>query len=481
MTTLSISFMLYTLGIAALGIYSRRFAKKSTADFLLADRGLGAWVAALSASASAESGWVTLGLVGFAFHTGIAAFWIVPGTVAAFWFNWFVLAPRLHQLSVASDSLTLPELLASRFRGLSARLIRLAGVLIILSMLTAYVAAQLNAAGKTFSGTFGWDYSSGVLIGAIIVLAYTVTGGFRAIAWTDVVQASFMIAAVTLVPFLLIAEVGGFGPFWSRLTALEGGRMVDPVAGTSGWALIAFLSLWLGIPLGYPGQPHVLLRLMAVKDRRTILRGGIISTIWVAVLFSGAILVGLAGRIYFVQLPDPEKILPLVAADASLIPGVIGGMLIAAIMAAIASTADSQLLVSASAISHDLLVGLFGVRLSLARKLLCDRAAVLLVGGLATLIAMAEVRTVFTFVLDYGWAGLGAGFGPPLVLALLWRRTSGPGVLCGMLAGVLTAVIWRQLPALNDLLYNLVPAFIISLTVTWAVSLVSRQKGGDSS
>lgn len=476
MNVIAVSFLAYTLCIALLGIWSVRYSRRSEADFLLADRGLGAWVAGLSAAASAESGWVTLGLVGIAFKTGVGALWIVPGTVAAFIFNWFVLAPRLQSVSRRSNALTIPDVLAAPHRALPATLIRSAGVLIILSMLTAYVAAQLNAAGKTFQETFDWDYRAGVLVGTTIILAYTVTGGFRAIAWTDVVQSVFMISAVTLVPAVLIAKLGGASEFWYRLNALEpNGSLTDPLAGKAGLALFGFLALWLGIPLGNPGQPHMLVRLMAVKDRSAIRRGGIISSCWVLVLFTGAVFLGMAARAYYGDLQDPERALPTIATDGDLIPGVIGGMLIAAILAAICSTADSQLLVSASAISHDVPVGIFGKTLSIARKMCVDRAAVILVGSIATAIALAKVRSVFSFVVDYGWAGLGAGFGPALIMSLLWKRTTGWGVFAGMVVGISTAVIWRQFPDLHSQLYNLVPAFLFSLIATFVVSLCTRR------
>ncbi len=477
MNVVAVSFVLYTLVIAVIGLWSARYAGRSEADFLLADRGLGAWVAALSAAASAESGWVTLGLVGFAFTTGIAALWVVPGTVIAFLFNWFVLAPRLGQISRQHEALTIPAVLACRYSGPTARLIRIIGAVVILVMLTAYVAAQLNAAGKTFQGTFGWDYRSGVWLGMSIVLAYTVTGGFRAIAWTDVVQSLMMISAVTLVPILITWQLGGPGKVWHILRALEpNGALVDPFGGRSGLALLGFLTLWIGIPLGNPGQPHVLVRLMATRDRRAMVRGGIISTAWVFVLFSGAVMLGVTARAYYTQLADPEKTLPFLATDSTLIPGILGGMLVAAILAAICSTADSQLLVAASAVSHDL-GGTIGRRLAGTRSLVAwSRGAVLLVGLAATGFALAEVRSVFTFVLDYGWAGLGAGFGPALILCLLSKRTTSKGVLSGMIVGVGTAVAWKQFPALQSQIYNLVPAFFLSFVTVWCVSRMTVEE-----
>ena len=477
--SVAVSFVVYTVAIVGLGVYSARFSKQTAADFFLADRGLGAWVAAISSSASAESGWVTLGLVGMAYKTGIGAMWVVLGTFIAFLFNWFVLAWRLRSRAAEFDALTIPDVLAAPFRGWPALLIRIMGVLIILAMLTAYVAAQLNAAGKTFNGTFGWDYLTGVLVGAAIVLAYTVTGGFRAIAWTDVVQGTFMVITVTVLPAILIWKIGGPTVFWQQLSAsADGATLTHPLGGRSGLALIGFLALWLGVPLGNPGQPHVLVRLMAVKDRNAVLRGGVISSLWVLLLFSGAVALGMAARVYFGEMADPEQTLPRVARDASIVPGFLGGMIIAAVLAAICSTADSQLLVSASAVSHDLIVRILKWDLPARTRMMLDRSAVILVGTVATVIAAAEVRSVFSFVLDYGWAGLGAGFGPALILSLLWRRTTGWGVLAGMIVGLTTAIVWKQFPALQAQCYNLVPAFAFSVVgivvVSWLTAGENR-------
>ncbi|REJ69405.1 MAG: sodium/proline symporter [Planctomycetota bacterium] len=477
----AISFFVYTLAIFGLGIYSARLSKGTAADFFLADRGLGAWVAALSASASAESGWVTMGLVGMAYKTGVAALWIVVGTFAAFLFNWFVIAWRLRTSAQQSDSLTLPDVLAAPHRGSAATMIRIVGVLIILSMLAAYVAANLNAAGKMFQETFDWTYATGVLIGAGFVIIYTITGGFRAVAWTDVVQGSFMIFIVIVLPVMLISKIGGWNEFWSKLAAdPRSSTLTDPVAGNTGLALIGFFALYLGIPLGNPGQPHVLIRLMAVKDKTAVLRGGVISSAWVVALFTGAIFLGMAARVTFGEMADPEATLMVIATDSSIVPGFVGGMIIAAVLAAICSTVDSQLLVSASAVSHDVMVKLFGIELSPKVQMVIDRLAVLAVGAIATAIAMSDVRSVFDFVLAYGWAGLGAGFGPALIMTLLWRRTTGWGVVTGMVVGVATAIIWKQFPDLQKQVYNLVPAFAFSLMTIVIVSLAMPKPRNDS-
>ena len=473
MTTTALSFWCYTLGILAVGVYSARFGQRSSSDFFLADRGLGAWVAGLSVSASAESGWVTLGLVGMAFQTGVAALWIIPGIVLAFLFNWLVIADRLRVFACKYQAITLPDVMAARFQGTVAMLIRLLAVIIILVMLTAYVAAQFNAAGKMFESMMGWQYVSGVLVGAGIVLIYTVLGGFRAVAWTDVVQALFMVSAVVVLPLVLLVDLGGFEELWQRLQALEpSSRLTEPFAGKVGLGLVGFLSVWLGVSLGYPGQPHILVRFMATRDRTAVRRGAVISTLWVFVLFTGAVFLGITARAVYGTLPDPETALLTVAMD--FLPGAVAGVMIAAVLAAICSTADSQLLVTAAAVSHDLYVRLFGRHPSTRRVVLFNRLAVLTIGVIAMLIAAGKVRVIFDFVL-YAWAGLGAAFGPALILILLWRRTTAGGVLAGMCIGFITAIVWREM--LHEWFYELVPAFVLAFIAVVIVSWVFPEHG----
>jgi sodium/proline symporter len=466
--TITVSFWLYTLSIMGIGIYSARYSRTGSTDFFLANRGIGAWVTALSSSASAESGWVMLGLVGMSFQMGVGALWIIPGTVLAFLFNWLVLADKLRRVAKDRDAITIPDVLAGYFSGRNAVIIRLLAMIIILTMLTSYVAAQFNAAGKMFDAMLDWPYQGGVIAGALIVLSYSISGGFRAVAWTDVIQAFFMVGTVVILPAVLLAELGGLDAVWHRLNSLdEAGALTHPLAGKAGMALVGFLAVWLGIPLGNSGQPHLLVRFMATRDAAAIKRGTIISTTWVFFLFSGAVLLGIFARAYYGILDDPETVLPRVAAE--LVPGVIGGMMIAAVLAAICSTADSQLLVSASAISHDLYVQLMGRSPDSRTIQLFNRLSVLAVGIVAMVVALGEVRVIFDFVL-YAWAGLGAAFGPALILILLWKRTSATGVIAGILVGFITAIVWRQ--TLHDQLYELVPAFILALLAVFLGSLL---------
>lgn len=477
MNVVGISFAVYTLLTVLIGIWSARYSRRSSEDFLLANRGLGAWVAALSASASAESGWVTLGLVGAAFQLGVAAYWIVPGTLAAFAVNWLLIGPRLRARSAEDNALTVLDVLAARFPRRSAQAIRLVGILILLVMLTLYVAAQLNAAGITFSGTFAWPYAQGVLLGGSLVLLYTVVGGFRAIAWTDVVQALLMIGTMTWVPLLLLDHLGGWSACRAQLSEMDS-NLLHPFAGNSGHKLFMFVLLWFGIPFGNPGQPHLLVRLMATRDPSALRRGAIISLTWIAILFTGAVSLGVLGRAYFGVMDRPEEVLPRLASTPDLIPPLLGGMIIAAILAAISSTADSQLLVAASSLSHDFVYRFLGMKPT-SRTYLWDRVAVVCLGLTAIGIALSDVRSVFTFVLDFGWAGMGASFGTTILATLYFRWTSGWGVLSGMLAASSVVLIWPYLPDSVSQFYKLIPAVFVSFATLGVVSLLtpgSRQQ-----
>jgi len=345
--------------------------------------------------------------------------------------------------------------------------IRCLAVAIITVMLTAYVAAQFTAAAKTFEATFDWPYMVGVAVGASIVIVYTALGGFRAVAWTDVLQSILMIAAVTILPWVLIHQLGGLDAMWTQL-AKQSDELTSSFAGKAGLSLFGFFALWFGIPFGYPGQPHILVRFMATRDEWAIKHGAIVSNIWVFVLFAGAVLLGVAARAYYGELPDAEKALPIAAAN--LLPGWLAGMMIAAVMAAVSSTADSQLLVVASSISHDLLRRIFGYEVGDATILLLHRATVLMIGIAAMLVAASQSRGIFHFVL-YAWAGLGAAFGPALILILMWRKTTAWGVLAGMVMGFATAILWAEIPALKSLCYEMLPAFFVALVSVVLVSL----------
>jgi sodium/proline symporter len=446
--------------------------KKTTDDFVLANRELGPWAASLSASASAESGWVMLGLVGEAYLFGAAAFWIIPGIAIGYLFNWFVIAERLRKISTDGSIVTLPQYIVHRF-GKNSKALLLIPAIIITAAMLGYVAAQMNAAGKAFDAVFSMPYWMGVLVGAGIILAYTITGGFRAICWTDIIQASFMFIALIIMPIVVLTKLGGYGSF------LESVNQVDPEMlsfsyGKVGFAMIGFIAGLLGIGLGYPGQPHVLSRFMAAKDSKTIKKGGMISISWMVIVYLGAVFFGLFAKVYFGDIADPEQALPLAVAE--FLPPILGGFVIAAIVSAICSTADSQLIVVSSIISRDIIpkfkkssdVDDFQKTQNL------DRVVLLLLALLSILFALSENRVIFTFVL-YAWSVLGASFGPVVIFGLMWKKTTKAGAIAGMLTGVIVSIVWRNIPSLKSVVYELVPAFILAFLAVWLVSLFTAE------
>ncbi len=471
-----ISFSVYTLAIIFVGLWSAKFASRSSRDYLIAGKGLGAWVSSISASASSESGWVTLGLVGEAFNVGLGAIWVIPGCLMGYVFNWFFLARKIQKYSSTSEAMTIPDILAERFSD-RAKTIRYISVVVIAIMMTTYVAAQLNAAGKAFSAVFGTTYMTSVLVGACIVLVYTITGGFRAVAWTDLVQGFLMVTALVFLPIIVIVKLGGFGPMFAKLAALDAQSgsplLMTWAGGKFGYLGLGFVIGQLGIGLGYPGQPHVLIRFMAARDQASLKKGAPIAITWGTLVFTGAVFLGLACRALFVTLPDAEQALPIISIQ--LLPGIFAGMMLAAVLAAICSTADSQLIVASSAISHDVYVRNRGGDLPQSHAVTIGRLSVAIIGLLAVIFALTDNRVIFTFVL-YAWAGLGAAFGPIFILSFLWKKATSEGAIAGAVVGFLTVVIWRNVPALKGNLYELVPGFILALVVNYVVSLVYWRK-----
>ncbi len=493
------AFAAYTLAIVAVGIYSARFARRSDEDYFLAGRSLGPWMAALSASAASESGWVTLGLVGVAFSSGVQAYWIIPGCLLGYLFNWFVLAAPLRRKAAALGAVTLPDFFAFAFRE-KAPVVRALSVLVIFVSMLLYVAAQFAAAGKAFAAAFPGDvpYWVGVLIGGGVVLAYSVVGGFRAACWTELLQALLMVGALVGFPLFIMGTVGGYGFVLDELGQVGDGALTRWIPEFNGsLALFGFLlgSNALGINFGYPGQPHVLVRFMALRDEREARVGGVISGVWLLLVLWGAVTVGLLTRAMAESgaesaawatgaLADIEgaKETMLIRAAANMLPGLLGGAVLAAVLAAICSTASSQLVVAASAAATDLYARIFKRRPS-GEHMLVNRLCVLGLGiGSVLMVIDAEVN-VYKYVLTYGWAGLGAGFGPQVILLTLWRRATWAGCVVGMATGFGVAMIWPHVyggGATGVEVYNLPLAFVCALVVNVVVSLATggrRQDG----
>jgi sodium/proline symporter len=412
-------------------------------DFHLAGRSLGPWAAGISSTASSESGWVTLGAVGMTYAHGISGLWFAPGCLLGYLVNVYVVAPRLREISASHGSVTLTDVITRRW-GDPRNVLRLTATTIILLCMMVYVASQMTAAGKAFSGSLGLDvdgpgYLYGVLIGAAVITLVTVLGGFRAVAWTDLFQGLLVAFALIGLPLWAIARLGGFGALFSGLGVIDP-NLLSATGGRMGPALWGFIIGELGIGLGYPGMPHVVTRYMATRSDRDVQRLQIIAMIWGVVVFYGAGLVGLVGRVSLPELVDGER--ALMALALQLTHPVIAGLLLAAVISAVLSTVSSQLLVAASAVSYDVVEQSFGNARDDRRSLILGRVTVAVVGLLGVLIALRGESVVFWFVL-FAWSGLGASFAPLTLLAFTDSWINRYGALACMLTGAGVTVVWK--------------------------------------
>jgi len=461
----------YMAVLLAIGYAAARLTR-SPEDFFLANRSLGSWVTAISSTASSESGWVVLGAVGMAYVHGVSALWYAPGCLLGYVANLYFVAPRLRREAARQGSLTLPDFLADRF-GDPRHVLRLVGVAIIFVSLGGYVAAQMTATGKAMQAILGLTYPQGIAAGGVIIVVYTLMGGFRAVSWTDFFQGTIMAVALLAMPLLVISAVGGYGPMLQQLAAADP-DLVGVGGGRAGFALFGFLTGLLGIGLGYPGQPHVLTRYMAASGDEKIRQTQLIAMLWGVVVFYGAGYLGLAGRLLMPELGqggDPEQLFPLLSRQ--MLHPLVAGVMLAAILSAIMSTVSSQLLVAASAVSRDLFENILGVGRSGRASVLAGRVAVLVLGVAAILVSLQDVRVVFWFVL-FAWSGLGAAFGPVLILSLWTDLLTRRGAIAGMVTGFGVTVAWKLSGLSDRVIYELVPAFLLATLAALLTSHLDR-------
>jgi len=467
-------FVIYTVILLYLGLRAYR-QTHDLADYILGGRRLGSWVTALSAGASDMSGWLLLGLPGYAYIAGMEASWIALGLLVGTYLNWRLVAPRLRTYSeIAGNSLTLPEYLEQRF-GDGTHLLRVISAVFILLFFLFYTSAGLVAGGKLFTTVFGFPYHWAVTTGAVTIILYTFAGGFLAVSWTDLLQGILMAVALVLVPVIAIQNIGGWGSLQGIIYQTNPALLnLFSAADGSPLSLLAIVSL-LAWGLGYFGQPHILARFKAIHNRSAIPSARRIAMTWVVISMSGALLVGFAGIGLIDEPlagPDSEKVF-MVLVTALLHP-LVAGICLAAILAAIMSTADSQLLVSASVFTEDFYKTLFRRNATQSELIWVGRIAVLLIALVAWLLALDPSRKVLDLV-AYAWAGFGAAFGPTVILSLFWKRMSLEGALAGVLTGGLTVVIWQPMQGGIFDVYEIVPGFLISLLSIWLVSLISAE------
>ena len=465
-----ISFALYLAAMFGIGVYA--WARtRNLADYILGGRSLGAWVAALSAGASDMSGWLLMGLPGFAYAAGFESLWLAGGLLVGTWLNWRIVAPRLREATSKNGSLTIPEYLAKRFTDCPS-LLRIVSALFIIIFFSIYTCSGMVAGGKLFNAVFGIPYDIAVLSGAAAVIIYTFAGGFLAVSWTDAVQATLMFLALVAVPLTVffftdtacVSSATTFpAGFFHPLLAPDGTKL----------SIVAAISLaaW---GAGYFGQPHILARFMAVDSESHVKQAERIAVSWTFITLTGAVAAGIAGMIYLGPgLPDGEKV--FIVLVHRLMPPVVAGVCLSAILAAIMSTADSQLLVSASVFTEDFYRIFLRKKASQKELVTVGRTAVIVIAAVACLLALDPESRVLEIV-SYAWAGFGAAFGPVIVLSLYWKRMRGNGAVAGIITGGITVLIWKNLKGGIFELYEIVPGIILATLAISAVSMIENMR-----
>lgn len=467
-----VTFVIYVGLMMLIGYFAYR-RTHNLSDYILGGRRLGKWVTALSACASDMSGWLLLGLPGYAYLAGFEAGWIALGLLCGTYLNWRLVAARLRQYSViAGDSQTLPAFFENRFHD-ESRLLRVVSAIFILLFFLFYTSSGLVAGGKLFNAVFDLPYHWAVMAGAAVVVIYTFVGGFLAVSWTDLLQGLLMAAALLIVPVIAISELGGWTNTFSSVSR-SNPALLDALTNVDSEPLgtLAIVSL-LAWGLGYFGQPHILARFKAIRSVDEIAAARRIAVSWVALTLFCAVFVGITGIAYLqpsLEGGDTEKVFILLV--EALFHPVIAGICLAAILAAIMSTADSQLLVSASVFTSDFYKALFRRNAGEQQLVWTGRIAVLVIAIIALVLAWNPERKVLDLV-AYAWAGFGAAFGPALILSLFWRRMNRNGAVAGIIVGGVTVVVWKQLSGGLFDLYEIVPGFALSLIAILAASLAT--------
>ena len=466
MDPILIVVLVYLVLLAGLALWSRS-ESQSLAGYYLAGKKLPYWVVAFSTNATGESGWLLLGLTGMGYMVGAKAYWVVVGEVTGVALSWWYVSRKLKRMSDATDSITVPDVLTARFND-TWHLIRGIAVVIILSMVTVYIAAQMIATGKAVSSFTDFAYDTGIYVGAAIIIAYTFVGGYKAVSYTDVLQGVLMLLGLIVVPAAAIIAGGGWGSISSNIMAQDP-TLLDFFSftndGVAGWvAVISFL----GIGLPFIGVPQLLVRYMSCRDENELKKARWVSVVVMAFFGIGAVTAGIAGRALFPGLEDAETIFPVLS--TAFFPPLVTGVLMVIVLSAIMSTADSLLLLASSAVVRDATQKILGSKKSDHQLAIYGKIATLVIGALGVALAFSMEDLVFWLVL-FAWSGLGAAFGPVVLSILYYKKTTGAGVAAGMSAGFLTSVIWVSVLKADAYdLYEAIPGFIVGGLVTILVS-----------
>lgn len=476
----AIAFIFYACIMILIGANS--FKKSQTvSDYFLGGRSLGAWVAAISAQASDMSGWLLMGLPGAVYAAGTGQIWIAVGLAVGTAANWLFVAKRLRRYTItAGDAITIPEYFENRFHDKTG-ILKIASSIFIVIFFTVYTASGFVAGALLFSQVFGIGYQLALLIGVLLVLIYTFLGGFMAVCLTDLIQGLLMLVAILAVPIIAIIMMGGVGNATSALPA----NFMNPFTELSGEPIsgISIISQ-LAWGLGYFGMPHIIIRFMAIKSEEEVSKSQKIALVWVALSLSFAVVIGIVGATLLPNLSNPETVfinmIQKIFLDTNAIFPVafIGGLFLCGILAAIMSTADSQLLLTASSVSNDIYKGIINKKATDKFLLWFSRGVVVVVAVIAYVIAINPDSSVMGLVSN-AWSGFGSCFGALVLLSLYWRRINRAGAIAGIVSGGLTVIIWDYMPVVQGTLaqktglYSLVPGFVLSLVFIIIVSLAT--------
>ncbi len=465
--TILLTFLVYLTFMLYLGVRGFR-QTENISDYILGGRKVGPAVTAISAGASDMSGWLLMGLPGALYVSGFVEAWIAIGLTIGAYLNWLFVAKRLRSYSViCDDSLTLPDYLSNRFEDATG-LLRIVSAIVILVFFAIYVAAGMSAGAKLFNNVLGVRYELALIIGAVVIISYTFLGGYLAVCWTDFIQGILMALALVVVPILGLMEVGGISEVM-RLVSEQGSAQNKQLltlipAGTTFIGVISTMA-W---GLGYFGQPHILARFMGIHSHKEVGTARRIAMFWMIFALLGAIATGIVGIALFAQNPLADSEMVFVLSSRLLTHPIIAGILLAALLSAVMSTVDSQLLVTSSAVSRDIYQALVNKSATQKQLVMISRLVVAVIATVAVVIALDPTSKILSLV-SYAWAGFGASFGPLIILSVFSRRITSLGALAGIVSGAVAVVMWKNLPdnatvasiQLNNI-YELLPAFIIS-------------------
>ncbi|MEL3958908.1 sodium/proline symporter PutP [Caldifermentibacillus hisashii] len=460
-----LAVIIYFLGMIGIGFYAYRRIFNLN-DYMLGGRSLGPAVSALSAGAADMSQWLLMGLPGAIYVSGLVEGWIAIGLTIGAWLNWRLVAPRLRVYThVSNDSITIPSFFDNRFKE-NAKILRIVTGIIILVYFTFYVSSGLVAGGVFFESSFGYDYHLGLLVVGGVIVLYTLFGGFLAVSYTDFVQGTIMFLALVSVPIIGVFVTGGIGETIETIKSFDP-NLLSLTATATATGVISSLA-W---GLGYFGQPHIIVRFMAIKSAKEIKQARRIGIGWMILTLAGAAATALVGVAYFqkhadVKLIDSEAV--FIQMGQILFHPFIAGILLSAVLAAIMSTVSSQLIVTSSALVEDIYKAIFKSDADQKTYIFLGRIAVLVIAIIAGIFAWEKSDTILNLV-AFAWAGFGAAFGPTVLLSLYWRKFTSQGALSGMIIGAITVFVWGN-SFLSEYLYEIVPGFILNLIVAVLVS-----------